>query len=332
MKIKVLVAGFGFMGQTHAGSLLEMPDAELAGIIDPADLAERLTAITGNCATRRITPQELEGIAHFRTLDEALAKTSADAAIIALPTKLHREAVIKCLDAGLHVLVEKPLAVSLAECEDMVNAAEKNQKMLAVGYVVRKMKEYAFLKETIDSGRLGKLKYLRMSRITGVPDWGNWNDAEFIRTSGGALFDLVSHDIDFARFCLGEPEKIESVRNPGDLQFKMISSVLRFRDADVAVEGGFITPSTYPFTCTFTACFEHGTLNRTLPGKVTEYQKEKTVEHDFLPDNPYFSELENFISCLKNNTPAELFCSGNDAYNTILRCHEIARDTGYPLP
>ena len=109
MKIKVLVAGFGFMGQTHAGSLLKMPDVKLAGIIDPADLAERLTVITGNCATERITREELADIPHFRTLDEALENTDADAAIIALPTKLHHDAVIKCLDAGLHVFVENPL-------------------------------------------------------------------------------------------------------------------------------------------------------------------------------------------------------------------------------
>lgn len=332
MKIKVLVAGFGFMGQTHAGSLLKMPDVKLAGIIDPADLAERLTVITGNCATERITREELADIPHFSTLDEALENTDADAAIIALPTKLHHDAVIKCLDAGLHVFVEKPLAVSLAEGENMVKTADRNEKMLATGYVVRRMKEYMFLKETIGSGRLGKLQYLKMSRITGVPAWGNWSDPEFIRTSGGALFDLLSHDIDFACSCLGEPQRIESVKTPGNPQSQMISAFLHFRDADVSVEGGFITPSTFPFSCTFTACFENGTLNRTTPGKVTEYQKNNTIEHDFLPDNPYFTELENFINCLKNNTPDELFCSGSDAYNTILRCHEIARVIGYPLP
>jgi len=57
MKTKVVV--FGFMGQTHVGSLLKMPDAELAGIVDPVDPKERLSTIAGNCATKRISPEEI---------------------------------------------------------------------------------------------------------------------------------------------------------------------------------------------------------------------------------------------------------------------------------
>ena len=332
MKTKVIVIGFGFMGQTHAGSLLKIPDAELAAIVDPVDPKERLQTITGNRATERVSSEEIGSIRHFRTLDEALAGVRADAAVIALPTKLHHDSVIQCLKAELHVLVEKPLSISLADCNHMVRTAEEMGKLLAVGYVVRWMKEYQFLKQTIDSARLGKLQYLKMSRITGVPNWGNWNDPEFIRASGGSLFDLVSHDIDFARFCLGEPDRIESVKNLGASQFKMISSVLRFRSADAAVEGGFVTPSGYPFSRSFAAYFENGTLVSSEPGKITEYrQDEDPVEHDFLPDNPYYTEVEDFIRAVKTGDASRI-CTGSDALGTIQCCTQIAKDTGYPLP
>ena len=332
MKIKVLVIGFGFMGQTHAGSLLKMHDAELVGIVDPVDPMERLTAITGNCATERISREDLSLIRHYRDMDEALQKSDADAAIIALPTKLHHDAVIKCLNANLHVFVEKPIAVNFAECEHMVQTAAEKGKLLAVGYVVRQMKEYQFLKQTIQSSRLGKLKYMKMSRITGVPTWGNWNDPEFIRTSGGALFDLVSHDIDFARFCLGEPANIESLKDLGGSQFRMISSVLRFGEVDVTVEGGFVTPSSYPFGRVFTAFFENGTLHSAQPGKVSEYLADKVIDHDFQPDNPYFTEVENFIRALQSNDPELLCCSGADASDSVRCCIQIARAINYPLP
>ena len=331
MKTRVIVIGFGFMGQTHVGSLLEMPDAELAGIVDPVDPKERLATITGNCATKRVSSEEIASIRHFRSLDEALQASCADTAIIALPTKLHHDAVIQCLKTGLHVLVEKPFAISLGECDHMVRIAEETGKQLAVGYVVRWMKEYQFLKQTIESARLGKLKYLKMSRITGIPNWGNWNDPEFIRTSGGSLFDLVSHDIDFARFCLGEPDRIEAAKDLGRDQFKMISSVMRFRDADAVIEGGFVTPSGYSFSRTYAAYFENGTLVSSEPGKVTEYRKDETQVYDFLPDNPYLSEVRDFIGAIETGDTSRI-CAGKDARETIKCCTRIAEGIGYPLP
>lgn len=331
MTAKVIVVGFGFMGQTHVGSLLEMQNVELAGIVDPVDPKERLATITGNCATKRVSQEEIGSIRHFLNLDEALQSSGADAAIIALPTKLHHDAVIQCLKAGLHVMVEKPFAISLSECDHMVWTAGETKKYLAIGYVVRWMKEYQFLKQTIASGRLGKLKYLKLSRITGIPNWGNWNDPEFIRASGGSLFDLVSHDVDFARFCLGVPGKIESVKDLGSDQFKMISSVMRFHDADAVVEGGFVTPSGYPFSRTYAAYFENGTLVSSEPGKVTEYRKEETQEHDFLPDNPYLSEVQDFIRAIETGDTSRI-CTGEDARETIRCCTKIAEEIGYPLP
>ena len=331
MKIRVIVIGFGFMGQTHAGSLLKMQNTELAGLVDPVDPKERLQSITGNRATERVSSEEIGSIRHFRSLDEALSASCADAAIIALPTKLHHDAVIQCLKAGLHVMVEKPFAISLRECDLMVQTAGETKKLLAVGYVVRWMKEYQFLKQAIQSGRLGKLKYLKLSRITGVPNWGNWNDPEFIRASGGSLFDLVSHDIDFARFCLGEPNQIEAAKDLGRDQFKMISSVMRFREADAVIEGGFVTPSGYPFGRTYAAYFESGTLVSSELGKVTEYRKDGTQTHDFLPDNPYLSEVQDFIRAIKTGDSSRI-CTGKDARETIKCCTRIAEEIGYPLP
>lgn len=331
MKIKFLVLGFGFMGQTHAHSLRNMPNAELVGIVDPCEPAERLASIKGNSATESITLKEICGVPHFRSIDEALRSSQADAAVIALPTKLHCDSVIQCLNAQLHVFVEKPFSVSLLECDSMVRSAQQNDRLLAVGYVVRFMKEYQHLRQTILSGRLGKLKYLKLSRITGIPNWGNWNDPEFIRSSGGSLFDLVSHDIDFTRFCLGEPENIESAANLGGSQFKMISSILRYSDTNVLVEGGFVTPAGFPFERNFTAYFENGTISSPVSGKIIEYTNGDLHEYEFPQDNPYFTELEHFVHAVRNDKEFQI-CTGEDARKTIQCCTQIAMDIQYPLP
>ena len=67
MKTRLIVIGFGFMGRTHAGSLLKMPDAELTGILDPVDPKELLATITGNDATKRVTPEVLGASGIFKS-------------------------------------------------------------------------------------------------------------------------------------------------------------------------------------------------------------------------------------------------------------------------
>ena len=121
------------------------------------------------------------------------------------------------------------------------------------------------------------------------------------------------------------------VKDLGGSQFKMISSVLRFRDADAAVEGGFVTPAGYPFSRTYAAYFENGTLVSTEAGKVSEYRKGETQEHDFQPDNPYLSEVQDFIRAIETEDASGI-CTGLDARETIRCCTRIAEEIVYPLP
>ena len=74
-----------------------------------------------------------------------------------------------------------------------------------VGHVVRFMPPYQKLKKWIDSKEFGNLKFLSLSRFCGIPSWGQWKEKNVKDLSGGALFDLVIHDIDFANYLLGMP-------------------------------------------------------------------------------------------------------------------------------
>ena len=332
MQIKVLVYGFGFMGQTHAGNLLKNPRAELVGIVNPTRPIDRLATIKGNLDTVTITADDVKDIPHYRSLEEALASSKARAIVVALPTKLHSQAVLQCLEAGLDVFVEKPFAVSLEQCRAMVEKAAKTKRLLAVGYVVRCMQEYRFLRENIRSGRLGKLGFMKLSRVTGLPNWGNWTNPDFIKASGGALFDLLSHDIDFARFCLGTSEKMETVCSFGQDPISLTTTRFQYPDATVMVEGGFVTPSSYPFQRSFTAFFEHGTLESTIGGKVTEYREDgDTLEHDFTGDNPFYTEIDHFLQALQTGELSEELCLAPDALKTIECVTRIAETIKHPL-
>jgi len=325
-KVKVLIAGFGFMGQTHCGSLLKDPAADVAGIIDPFDPAERLSSIKGNQQTVTITADDIRDIPHYRTLDEALAVSDADAAVIALPTRFHTQAVLQCLRAGKDVFVEKPFALTVQECQEMVDTAAAAGKMLAVGYVVRSMGPYRYLHNTVKNGGMGKLKLLRLTRETGQPSWGNWQDPEFVKASGGALFDMLSHDFDFARYCLGEPEKVTAVKELcGNFNGNLLTAVLDFADGQAVISGGFVQPSSYPFYSGFSAFFEKGALIGDCTGMLKCADPEGNVENIELPvSDPYFDELTAFVEAVTKRKESSIICTGNDARNSIAVCCEVA--------
>lgn len=323
MKCRFIVVGFGFMGQTHAGNILKNPRAELAAVIDPCSPVERLASIRGNKATVTLVPDDIKDIPHYTSIEEAFAKVQADAVIVALPTKLHFEYVTAALDAGFHVMVEKPFSISLEECIAMCSHAQKVKKLLCVGYVVRYMKEYRILKEYVEKKTLGKLLFMTMSRITGIPSWGNWSDPEFIKASGGALFDLVSHDVDFARYCLGEPKEILPDRIVSKkFNGNMISVLLQCEEADVEIKGGFVTPSSCPFRRNFTAYFEGGTLISDAQGDLKTVLPEGITEEVFGDDNPYYTEVDNFITALETGDLSSV-CTGEDATESIRCCSRI---------
>lgn len=323
MSVRFIVVGFGFMGQTHAGNILKHPGAELAAIVDPYPPTDRLATIRGNKNTVTITAADVKEIPHYSSMEEAFRKVKADAVIIALPTLLHYSSVMYCLEQGFHVLVEKPFAIKVDECEKMVQEAEKRKKLLAVGYVVRCMKEYMILRDYIKEGFYGKPEFIMFSRITGVPAWGNWKDPEFIKASGGALFDLFSHDADITRFCLGEPseilpDKIVSRKFNGN----MVSAIFRYPSCDVRIDSGFVTPSPYPFNRHFSAFFEKGTL--LCEGSTLKFITPEGIKQiDLTDDNPYYTELANFIAALEKNDYSGV-CTGADAAHSIECCNYIA--------
>ena len=207
MSLKIAIIGFGFMGQTHAGSLLRIPGTEITGVVDFNDPVEQLKSIKGNNDAVTITVEEASKLPWYKSWEELVSKAGTpDAVIVALPTRFHSSAVVQALESGCHVMVEKPFATSVAECEQMIAAAEKAGKLLAVGYVVRCFAEYNALKE------FGKLNFLEMRRFAGIPGWGSWLDPEVVRHSGGTLFDLLSHDLDFALHMLGAPAAVKASR------------------------------------------------------------------------------------------------------------------------
>ena len=113
--VKLLLAGTGLIGHRHMQHILEHPDLELVGIIDPV-----------------INDEQISGVKTYKSLNEL--NTVADGIILATPTDTHADLTIKSLEMGMHVLVEKPVAASLLEADKMIIASKKTGLHVLVGH------------------------------------------------------------------------------------------------------------------------------------------------------------------------------------------------------
>ena len=134
----------------------------------------------------------------------------ADAAIVAVPHRLHAAIGEHLLSAGCHVLMEKPLAVTDAECHRLITLAKEKGLVLTVGHMRRYFRAYQIAKKLIEAGTLGKIKSFDV-REGGVYNWPVVSDFMFRaeEAGGGVLADNGVHTLDFVLWCLGDAESVE---------------------------------------------------------------------------------------------------------------------------
>lgn len=217
---RVAVVGVGGWGKNHARVLRE------------------LGALAAVCDVNEARAQEfsgLYGVPWYRSVDDLIAGADFDAAVVATPTSTHREVALKLIGARKHVLVEKPIAPTVAEARDIVEAAASAGVVLAAGYIERYNPAVSELKSMMDSGRTGRPLFAEFHRENRRP--AHIADV-------GILHDTSVHDIDTARWLLGDPRRVyarlSTIVGPRE-DYAVV--VLEFDDPKVAViTSNWITP------------------------------------------------------------------------------------------
>ena len=178
----VAVVGLGYWGPNLARNLDALPDAELRWIVDSSE--DQRERVRGRFPGARPTG----------SLDEVLADDEVEAVVIATPVPTHADLARRCLEAGRHVLVEKPLAQSVADAESVVAAARDAGRTLMVGHLLEYHPGLEQLKELADSGALGKIHYI----------YGNRLNLGKLRADENALWSLGAHDVSVVLRLAGE--------------------------------------------------------------------------------------------------------------------------------
>ncbi|MEM3815406.1 MAG: Gfo/Idh/MocA family oxidoreductase [Candidatus Bathyarchaeia archaeon] len=155
--VRIGIVGCGSVSWEHVRrlSLLNKNEAQISALCDvDIERAKNLAEYVN--IYRNIAPEPLGSNNIFENYDDMLEKSELDAVIICTPHNLHYEQTIKAFRRGLHVLVEKPMAVSVKEAEEMVNEAERRNLVLTVGYQRHCQPEYFYARNKILSGELGE--------------------------------------------------------------------------------------------------------------------------------------------------------------------------------
>ncbi|MCD6520100.1 MAG: Gfo/Idh/MocA family oxidoreductase, partial [Anaerolineae bacterium] len=139
---------------------------------------------------------------------EMLSQEKLDAVTVCTPNSAHKEPTIAALEAGAHVLCEKPIAMNLQEGREMVATARRLGKILQIGLHFRFRSETQALKRVIEAGELGEIYYGEATymRRRGIPTWGVFTQKEF--QGGGALIDIGVHVLDHAMWLMGNPKPV----------------------------------------------------------------------------------------------------------------------------
>lgn len=195
--LKIALIGAGVISECHLRTIQEMN--KVFKIVAIADINEQ--------AARKVAP---EGIEIYTDYHELLQKSSADAVVIALPHHLHKDAAIASIEAGAHVYVEKPMATSVIECDQMIAAAEKYHCVLFVGHTQRYFPENITAREIIRAGKIGELIWAQDLDIGyyGWEDRRPWH-LDPKQAGGGLLPNRGVHQIDRLQFFFDSPvEKV----------------------------------------------------------------------------------------------------------------------------
>ena len=256
-EVRVAMIGFGGIAKSHKKGY-EILAAEGANVrlvaicdIDPG----RFTAGTvTNLGAEKAA--NLDGINTYTNVDEMLEKEDFSMVDICIPTYLHCEYAIKMMKAGKHVLSEKPMALNSADCEKMLAAAKEYNRVLMIGQCLRFEPAYLYLKKCVDEGTFGKLKNMRMHRMSSHPMWGFEQWYTKTEKSGGCIMDLHIHDVDFVLSLFGQPKSLHSVRNVLGEKNAYVNTLMQYEDHVVGVEGTWDLPASHPFQATFRVVFE----------------------------------------------------------------------------
>jgi len=318
--INVGVIGVGNMGKHHARVYSEMKECRLVAVSDVDEEKGKKIAKQHNCE-------------YYKNFQEMLK--DIDAVSIAVPTVFHKAVALECIKAGKHVLIEKPIADTVENAKEIIEAAKRNRVKVAVGHVERFNPGVQRLKSMMKKGELGTITTVLARRVGVFPP--QIKDANVI-------IDLAVHDIDILNYLLGKM----STRIYAEAGKALISRredyadiLLKYDGINAFVQVNWITPIKIR-SLAITGTKGYAELNYVTQEFMlykSKYEKKFETFEDIVKfaepeiirikvrkSEPLKEELKDFISCIKSNK--QPLVSGEDGLKALELALDIVKSYG----
>ncbi|WP_127586100.1 Gfo/Idh/MocA family protein [Paenibacillus koleovorans] len=322
--MKIAIIGCGTMGKLYAERFASMQDAQL-------------TALANRSEGPLLELAEQYGATPYRSWEELFEKAEADVVCVTLPTHLHKEVVLLAAAHGKHIICEKPLALNPDDAEEMRLACERAGVRLFAAHVLRYFPEYAQLKAQTAAGVAGRIGVAHAKRASKHPVSGSWY-ADVTR-SGGIVFDLMIHDLDFLAWTLGEVRTVYAAERKSEGVI-YASVTLRFASGAIAnVEAHWGYPG--PFLTQVELAGTGGVLrfdsqtSRSLVIQQADPEGTATrgVGFPLRPalKDPFSIQLEQFLACIRSGD--EPLVTAQDGVTAVRIAYAAAQslETGLPV-
>lgn len=312
--IRICLIGAGRAGRVHANSIARrIPGARLAAVVE--SVAETRDKSVADFGIGRA----------FADVDAALDWGQFDAVVITTPTFTHRDLAVAAATAGKHVFVEKPMALSLLECDDMIASAEKNGVVLQIGFMRRFDPEFSAAKARIAAGEIGRPMLIKsLTHGPGLPP--PW--ARDPKLSNGMLAEVNSHDWDAVRWLMdANPARVmaetanfkgkdRGVDDPDFYDTALVS--IRFEDGGLGSITG-VCPCDYGYDARVEIIGDKGIMQiGDIKGQAVTVvtDRETGLREPVYRTWPerfawgYILEMEHFVDCIRTERPPSV--TGSD--------------------
>lgn len=308
--IKVGICGFGMMGRTHLDVYAKRDDVQVVAIADkdPKRLSGADQA-AGNIEGQAKGAFSLADVKKYDDAEQLVADAQLDLVDVCLPTPLHLPVAAKALEAGRHVLVEKPLARTAADADKLVHVAAQAKGIAMPAMCMRFWPGWSWLKDRVDDQQYGKVLGLHFRRLSGFPSSGTfYSDGE---ASGGALLDLHVHDTDFAQYLFGMPKAVFS-RGYSKITTEVDHLVTHYVYDDVPLvtaDGGWSMANGFRFNMQYLVNFERATATFDLSRGNSPLEVFQDGEKRAVPLEAgmgYEHEIDYLLTCITQGKQPEV--------------------------
>jgi predicted dehydrogenase len=240
----------------------------------------------------------------YTSFDRMIERESLDAIVIVTPHVYHHRQVLDALEAGLHVLVEKPMVCSSREAEDIVKAARNSRKVVGVAYQRHLLPEFVYMRDTVKSGKLGKVEHIS---YTLYQDWYRFTKGTWRRNpkyaGGGQLMDSGSHIMDVTLWITGlRPRRVYAQMRYFDAKVDVNSALtIEFAGGAVA-QIAIVGKTTMGWAEELTITGATGTL-RYQQGSMTHYDERATKSVPKVPRGGATTPVANFLDAIRGKAP-----------------------------